>query len=241
MKSWMMIALLVSLTSACAIRANLDTPFTNPENKPGVDVPGDASKGTKYCMPDADDNFDGQTTVVDGGLGDQGIAWADGGGCVLRPIREVWAALQNIDAMKWVGADRESFTRVDHPKANFTHLYTITSFKGTAIGPIEWTIEWFHGFDIGTFDLPSRVNVKFQKVKGTSNIPIWEGAITLSKVRSGVTSLGFHTNFRARQGNSENVQSAKDTISEIIKKARTAAPDWVMLNTGFHASPGIPD
>jgi len=159
----------------------------------------------------------------------------------MRPIREVWAALQNVEAMRWEDTDRMTFERTDHPNPDFTHLYSITYFKSTIIGNIDWTIQWFHGFDQGTFDAPLRVNVSYKRVKGTSNIPVWQGGITLSRVKNGVTSIGIHNEFKARQSNAENVQSAIDSVVEITRKARTVAPDWAKLNTGFHENPDEPD
>lgn len=240
MKSWILIAALVSGVSACAIRSNLDTPFVDPKNKPVDNTPTDASKGTKYCAPDASGNFDGQTVLAEAGLGQGNVAWAEGGGCVLRPIREVWAALQNIEASRWNETQSATFTRVDHPNKDFTHLYNITYKRGTPIGPIDWTIAWYHGFDLGTFDAPERINITFKKISGTSMIPVWEGTVTLSRVRDGITSFGMQTHFQAFQGNPQNVQAAKDSIGDILAKARTVAPDWIELNTGFHQDPSVP-
>lgn len=237
----LLIACVLTFPLACAIRKDMPTPFVNPTNKPKVDVPEDATNGTKYCEPDANGRFDSATVHIEGGLGANAVAWADGGGCVLRPIREVWAALQNMDAMKWDETDRMTFARTDHPNTDFTHLYGVTYYKSTIIGLIDWTIQWFHGFDIGTFDEPLRVNIQYKKVNGTSNIPVWEGGITLSKVKNGVTSIGIHNEFKARQSNGENVQSAKDSIIELTRKARTAAASWENLNTGFRDNPAQPD
>lgn len=241
LKIWLLIATLLSIPMGCAIRKDMETPFINPTNKPTVQVPDDATNGTPFCSPNADGKFDAQTIQMKAGMGAGGVAWADGGGCVLRPIREVWAALQNLEAMRWDDTDSMTFERVDHPNADFTHLYSITYYKSTIIGNIDWMIQWFHGFDQGTFDAPLRVNVSYQRVKGTSNIPVWQGGITLSRVKNGVTSIGIHNEFKARQGNSENVQSAQDSVVEITRKARTVAPDWTRLNTGFRDNPSEPD
>jgi hypothetical protein len=241
LRIWLLIASLLSLPLGCAIRKDLETPFNNPSNKPVVEVPDDATHGTPFCSPNANGKFDAQTIQMKSGMGAGGVAWADGGGCVMRPIREVWAALQNLEAMKWDDADSLNFERVDHPNGDFTHLYSITYYKSTIIGNIEWMIEWFHGFDQGTFDAPLRVNISYQRVKGTSNIPVWQGGITLSRVKNGVTSIGIHNEFKARQGNSENVQSAQDAVAEVTRKARAVAPDWARLNTGFRDNPSEPD
>ncbi len=230
-KSFFIVALVTALPLGCAIRKNLETPFNNPVNKPVVDVPVDATHGTKYCSPDAVGGFDVDKIALDGGLNSAGVGWADGGGCVSRPIREVWAALQNLEALKWDDVDRFTAVRTVHPSPDFTHLYAITYFKGTIIGTIDWTIQWFHGFDQGTFELPTRVNITYQKVHGTSNIMVWQGGITLSKVNDTMTSIGIHSEFKARQSNSENVQSSKDSLTELVRKARTAAPDWVRLES----------
>jgi len=231
----LIVAVLV-LASSCAVRKNLETPYTNPTDKPAVDDGsggggGDVPTGTKFCMPDANGNFDGATIVLQSGqTATDGSAWAEGGGCILRPIRDVWATLNNLEAMKFKAADSFTAVRTVHPKPEFTHLYEITYAKSTIIGPINWTIDWYHGFDKGTFEAPERVNVNYQRIRGTSNIPIWYGGIVLSKINSAVTSIGIRNNFKARQSSAANEASAKSALSEMVTNARTGAPDWNRLD-----------
>lgn len=230
------------LLAGCAIRNNLETPFNNASNTPVVhDGSGDGSGQTKYCVPDAKGSYDGKAIALQSGLNADASAWAQGGGCVLRPIREVWAVINNLEVMKFEDADRFTATRTINPKADFTHLYAITYYKSTPIGAINWTIEWYHGIGSGTFTDPNSVNINYQRTKGTAFIPIWHGGIVLTKVTDAVTSVAIRNEFRASQSDAENVGSAQDALTEMIRHMRDGAPDWSRLNTGLKDNPDQPD
>jgi hypothetical protein len=143
--------------------------------------------------------------------------------------------------MKFKAADSFSYQRTIQPKPDLTHLYEITYYKNTAIGPIDWTIDWFHGFDKGTFVAPQRVNVNYQRVRGTSNIPIWHGGIVLSRVSKSVTSIGIRNEFKARQSSVANEGSARAALTELVLNTRNGAADWSRLNTGLKDNPDQPD
>jgi hypothetical protein len=246
MKTRKFIALICILTFnfSCAIRKDLETPSAPPPDKPGVDdgSGSDPTQGTKFCKPDSNGKFDGITMLMQSGqTAADGSAWAEGGGCVLKPIREVWATINNLEVMKFQAADSFTYQRTLHPTPDTTHLYEITYNKSTAIGPIDWTIDWFHGFDKGTFDAPQRVNINYQRVRGTSNIPVWHGGIVLSKVNKSVTSIAIRNDFKARQSSSANEASARAALSEIITHSRDGSPDWGRLNTGLKDNPNQPD
>ncbi len=221
------------LLCGCAIRKDLETPYSNPSNQPDIDD-GQGKNGTKFCSPDTNGKFDPDAIVITSGLNADKSGWAEGGGCVMRPIRDTWAVFHNIEAMKWDAADSETFARTVNPKAGFTHLYEVTYSKSTIIGPIDWTIDWYHSFDKdkGTFAAPGRVIINYQRVRGTSNIPVWRGGIVLTKVDKNVTSIAIRNEFKARQSTTKNEGSARDGLKEMIDKARTVEPNFDRLDSG---------
>jgi hypothetical protein len=146
--------------------------------------------------------------------------------------------------MKFKAVASFIYQRSVEPESNdpsITHLYEITYYKQTILGPINWTIDWYHGFDKGTFEAPQRVNINYQRVRGTSNIPIWHGGIVLSRVSNSVTSIAIRNEFKARQSSSANENSARNALSEMIQNARNGAPDWNRLNSGLKDNPKKPD
>lgn len=243
----LLVVLGVCLISGCAIRDNLQTPFNNPTNTPilhdGSGDGGDPANGqVRYCVPGEDGKYDGAAINVDVTLEAGDVAQAKGGGCVLRPIREVWAVLNNVDEMKFEAADRFVANRTVNPKPGLTHLYEITYYKSSGIPiSIHWTLEWYHGFGGGTFEAPTSVNVNFQKTLGAGTIPVWQGGIVLTKVTDTVTSVGVLNQFRASQPEDANKQSALDGFNEMIRHMRNGPPDWSRLNTGLKENPDQPD
>jgi hypothetical protein len=230
--------------TGCAIRNNLETPFNNPTNTPILhDGSGDGDgPGTQsYCVPDAKGNYDGAAIALQQGMNSDDSTWAQGGGCVLRPIREVWAVLNNLEVMKFVAADNFTAQRTVNPTPQFTHLYAIRYTKSTPLGPIWWTIDWYHGIGGGTFLAPESVNINYQRTAGTPFMPVWKGGLVLTKVTNTVTSVGIRNIFRAAQSDEENSNSNRDTVNEIMGHLRQGAPDWTRLNTGLKDNPDQPD
>ena len=233
--------LMMAVASGCAIRKNLDSAPFNPTNTaPANDGPigKDASKGTKYCQPASDGTFTDAALQIDTGTSADGVAWAEGGGCVTRSIRETWAVLNNLELMKFNEIDRFSADRQINPNADFSLLYTVTYYKDTPIGAINFTLAWYHGVSQGTFDDPQEVNIEFQRTKGTSMIPIWHGGIGLIKVTDNVTSISIRNDFLSRAlSASANITKAHDALAEMIGKARSGTPDWNRLDAGLSNQP----
>jgi hypothetical protein len=225
-KNFFFLALLVS----CAIRKDLETPFENPENKAKVDQGGDGdpTHGTTFCKLQPDGTFNPKTILLQSSITSDGNAVAIGGGCVMRPIREIWAVLNNLEIMKFEDADSFKAKSIAH-SSEFIRAYEITYFKSTVVGEIDWTILWYHGIGKGNFENPESLNINYQRSRGTSNIPVWKGGIVLTKVNDTVTSISVRNEFKARQSKGENVTSARDAIAEIIGHARDGAPDWKRL------------
>lgn len=238
----------VFLFTGCAIRDNLETPFNNATNSPILHdgSGGNGGQGNpnepKYCVPDAQGHYDGTALSVQVGMTPAGAGQAMGGGCVLRPIREVWAVTNNLEEMKFEAADRFEGTRTINPEPQFTHLYQVTYWKSSGIPiTIHWTMEWKHGVGAGTFLEPQVINIKYQKTKGTGQMPIWQGGFVLTKVTDTVTSVAILNQFLAAQGDEENQHDALDAFNEFFRHMRNGPPDWTRLNTGFKDNPDQPD
>jgi hypothetical protein len=230
-----LIILSLLFIAGCAIRKNLVTPFAVPVNKPIRDGDGDPTHGTTYCPPGADGKFDPAAILSNTGMdpaGDGAVS-TDGGGCVMRPIQEVWAALNNLEQIKFQDMNSFEATRQINPTPAFTHLYVITYHTSTPIGEQTWTLDWYHGFDQGTFEAPERVNIIYGRTGGSSTISAWSGQITLTKVNSQITSMAMHNRFKSLQGSDKDKGSSSDTVSEMIRHARTVPPDYKRLLDGL--------
>ena len=230
------------LSLGCAIRKDLKTLVPEPTNAPAVDarLGSDPARGTKFCAPDGSGQFPGEAVAMQSGQAPaDGSAWAIGGGCVLRPIREVWAAISNLQAMRFGGSDSMEWAPATDAGTQYVHVYDLTYHKqAPIISSISWVIRWYHGVGRGTFAQPSQVNINYQRTHGTFLIPIWNGGLVLDKVTSTVTSLAIRNNFKASQSSGENEASARSAVAEMIRKARTVSPDWVRLDDGQSASLG---
>src|SRR6185312_12320673 len=204
---------LTAILASCAMRKNLDTSSPPPviagqsnsgtTNDPDLraatpDYSGCVNSGgslcaaasTPFCSPDATAKYPGDNQVGTTGLNADGSAWAKGGGCVLRPIREVWAALNNELGMK-IGAS-DSYV-MDHPNiqlsSTITNFYQVTYSKNAPIiGSINWTLRWFHGVVDGTFEQPQVVEIIYKRFSGTPFMPVWDGKIILAWLNNSTTA-----------------------------------------------------
>jgi len=243
--AWLRLLLVIFISGSllqCAIRENLESEFEGDKKGSGVDDGSGKGGGpTKFCSPieENGDKFpEDNLRVEEETLNGDGSATVVAGGCVHRSIREAWASLHNLNVQVWKAADRFEFTRNINPEEGVTHLYTITYFKGTPIGTIDWTMEWFHGVSDGTFEQPNKVFINYSRRSGTSNIPIWNGSLVLTRVSDTITSIAIENTFKARQSNNENRQSAKNALAEMIKDTRNGEPDWKNLVKGLGDVPG---
>src|SRR5690606_12754725 len=78
---------------------------------------------TEYCKPDDDGVWpEGIGDIEHGSTDDYG--WAEGGGCIHRPIREAWASLFDIPNLVRDGVDRHAFHLLP-PEDPFSHRFRI--------------------------------------------------------------------------------------------------------------------
>lgn len=244
--------------SSCAMRKNLQTPISvpviasnnsdgskssDPQIAAGIpnynkncrdsNAPLCTAYSTPYCAPDAKGQYPNNNTQGTSGMNSDGSAWAEGGGCVLHPIREVWAAFNNISQMKMDAADSYALEIPKiHLSPTITNFYQITYYKSTFIGSIQWTLQWFHGLLSGTFEQPQVVEIVYKRTSGTAFIPVWDGKIVLAWLNNSTTAFYIYNHFRS-VGQSENdiKRDAEDFGLEMLTKARTVKPDWQSLNS----------
>ncbi len=227
------------ILSGCAIRKDLNSRApvpvigqSNSQAKPG-DCNYQAVPGCKvYCAQNAKGQYPVTNILGDTGTNSDGSSWAEGGGCILRPIREVWAALNSYAAMKVIAAKSYS---VDHPRLSLgptiTNFYEITNHYSELGGLINFheTMRWFHGLFSGTFENPNAVEIVFERTNGGAQVSIWNGYITLAKINDSTTSLFIHTNMRTLESE-DDILHAEAYGVEMLSKARTLPPDWDNLN-----------
>ncbi len=255
-KAYLLIGLAVSL-AGCAIRKNLNTPvtppviasgttggaLTDPELKRAMPdysrcantaTAECAALETKFCKPNSKGKYAGNQIHGTAGMNSDGSAWARGGGCVNRPIREVWAAFNNDTTLDIEAADSYS---VDHPKIQLsptiTNFYQLTYYKNAPIvGTISWTLQWFQGVPVGTFEQPQVVEIIYQRSRGTIFMPVWDGKIFLAWLNDSTTAFYMYNHFRSvGQTKSDIIKDAESFGLEMIDKARRIPPNWVNLNT----------
>jgi len=226
----LLISGLVLQIFACGVISNAgeeETPFQGNAVEPIVPIipPPDGNganniNSTQYCSPNENGQFSDGLQISKGSQDD--FVWAEGGACVFRPIREVWAVSHNQPVMVWEGVDSSNATeRADRPDG-VSHFYEVYYFVDRIID-VNWTMNWYHSVRQGSFDAPSQVLINYKKIKGTRFIPYWEGSIILHQVTPDITSISMRNQIRASQTDEDDAASA---ISDVIQKLRTAPPNF---------------
>lgn len=199
-------------------------------------------QNTRFCKVDAHGKVESAdlihvttSRVLDGLTVFDGL----GGGCVSRPIREVWAVILNIPAMKAPDLDEHRLIQahpdlVDFQKGTF-FVYDIESIVRRLAGiiQIKWTTRWYHSVTIGDYLSPRQIVINFQKISGSAHVDYDREGYTLDRVGPNMTSFAMRQMIKATQVDSERVRL---NISRILKKVRSGAPDWAALPV-LHVKP----
>lgn len=231
--SLLVIALMFSIV-ACGVVSKAgeedETPFEGNAVEPIVPIalPPNGSSGhgvdaTQYCSPNENGQFS-DAVQISKGLQDD-FVWAEGGACIFRPIREVWAVSHNQPIMVWDGVDSWNATEKPDRPEGVSHFYEIYYFVDRIID-VNWTMNWYHSVRQGTFEGPSQVLINYKKIKGTRFIPYWEGAIILHQVTPEITSISMRNQIRASQTDEDD---ASNTILDVVQKLRSSSPNWDSL------------
>jgi len=172
----------------------------------------------EYCKQAEDGSFDGETVTIDSGEEDKYV-WSQGGGCIKRPILDVWGATHNFDLMLWDGVDSYKLL-VGEPPEKVSHFYEAYYVVNDFI-TVTWTMQWYHSVGFGTKADPEFLIINYKRVAGTQYIPYWEGSILLEKIEPGVTAIAVRNQIDAAQTGVEDSISA---IEDIVYKLRTGVP-----------------
>jgi hypothetical protein len=160
---------------------------------------------------------------------------AQAGGCVSRPIREVWAVLLNNGVMKPDNVDEYTSTpRPDlvptSPDPGTVFAFDINNVHH-AIGGLynpSWIVRWYHTVTFGTYAEPDEVAIFYQKVEGTSHIRELRGEYLLDRTTDGITS---YANEQWVDADSYGTDNGTSDMGESFGKVRNGAPDWGQLPT----------
>ncbi len=208
------------------IQDDVSTPFEGDPTKPLTD-PGaegsDGQVGSSNCYRDTKTN-----KVHDEGYSDSGEAssynYAESAGCIKRPIRETWAALNNQSNMVWDEVDEWSAKSVTPPDG-VAISYDVHYFHDAGFD-VNWDMEWHHSFK-GTPENPEKVIINYQKVYGTDFIRYWKGSIVLEFVSDDVTSFFVRDEMDAT---SQDVDKNELSVGGIEDTAQHGSPDWSALD-----------
>lgn len=154
----------------------------------------------------------------------EGHDYGFGGGCIRRPILEVWATSLNQALMQWVDVD-DSRALEYAPPAGVAFFFSVNYAVHKFI-TVDWDMDWFHTVKAGTKQAPEKILINYQKVRGTSHIQFWRGTILLTRVNDHVTSFTMGNQISADQ---TSAQDAADAVKDVYGKLQTGAPDWSHL------------
>jgi len=196
------------------------TILTPLEGDPTTGLPTDGVRPlevSEFCKADDEGHFPLREMVI--GAGWRGpVAFAYGGGCVGRSLRDTQAALHNGEALHWVGTDLLGFARIPDERVPF--VFERKYKAGPPLFAQKWTMQWFHS------EKDARVFVRFKKTEGSSYIARWDGTIELVSMAPNVTGFAMRNEIEAaRTGVAESVGSVRDQLMRV----RTVKPDYSFL------------
>ena len=208
------ILLATPLLKGCALDPfeEFETPFNRDPNESLLDIT------TTYCELSPDGEYSEEYVVESGEKNE--VFFAQGGGCILRPIREVWAMMHNMDLMLWEDTTRFTVNQGSPPSGS-SHHYKINYVVEQSIGGASWTMDWFHSVTWGTLAQPGQVLVNYQKTAGTTHIKIWEGSILLEEVDEKVTGFAAIDNIKGSSLSGIDVSKPLGAVKDLYDKLRT--------------------
>lgn len=199
------------------------TPFEGDPSKSEV-IQTSAPEGP-YCKPDAAGKYAGPKTLIEK-TGRRGNNYfAVGGGCLYRPLRELWAVTHGVRFAKWKDADLNSYEAAQDPRVNF--FFRSKNEAGPFFARQSWLIEWYQTVTQGTVEAPEYLVIRYAKVSGTGHIGHWSGAIELKALTDQVTSVVFDNEIRGTQ---VDETKAAGGVSDLFNNLRTLKPDWRFLD-----------
>jgi hypothetical protein len=205
--------MVAALLTSCG--KDISTPFDRTKLTGKGYGPASNIVDTTYCQADSQGNYaEGDVTIADNGTNADGHAYAQGGGCVLRSLNDVWSASRNTELFHWNRSDVDSVTLKTDPDA--VYFYEANYSAGPAFFKQHWVMGWYHTVPDGTPSAPKTILIQYQKTSGTSHIAFWQGAITLQAVAANVTSVVMRDEVDADQtGPAESAGSVRDVVGKL--------------------------
>ena len=184
---------------------------------------------TTYCAPDADGKYVFDTKMSSGETTDGANGhyhFAEGGGCLDRPIREAWAASMNQDLMVWTEPGNSGHYAVAAPPPGVTRFFDV-EYQHVQTGiKVKWNMTWYHTILAGTPAAPEKILINYRRYKGTKFIKYWEGSIILTKLSDTVTGIWVRNQIRAV---SVGEVRARGGATDIVSKIRSGSHDLGFL------------
>jgi len=156
----------------------------------------------------------------------------EGGGCINRPIREVWGAVLNHGSMKPDDVnDYSASYRPDLVDASQSVVFAFNIANtvhalGGLVNP-SWTVIWYHSVKLGTYAKPKQIVINYEKVDGTNHIKYQKGGWVLERVSPTVTSFVIDQSVSADR---YDVKKGNSDFNSIINKLRTVTPSYDLLD-----------
>lgn len=198
------------------------TPFQGDPTSAPFSQPSATRLEGPYCKSASATSYQSSANPIDlNGKDPSGFYFAMGGGCLERPLKELWAVLHNKLSVKWKDADLVSFSLVPHPEVNF--LFQAAYAAGPFFARQPWVIEWYQTLKSGTLEHPEHLIVHYSKVSGTSHLPHWKGSIELLALDENTTSFAMRNEIR---GTHINEEKAAGGILDILHNLKVTEPNW---------------
>ena len=204
------------------------TPVAGPSPTPAP-APVNTVKPSYYCKPDGNGNFDNSIVIMTGGNSSDptngSYVFGQGGGCINRPLREVWAVAMNNSLLTWDGTSNSSNVAASPSGVTKTfevHYSATRKYLGFPF-TVTWDMDWFHILQKGTVQDPEKILINFHRYQGTTHIPYWEGSIVIQRVTDQITGVYVRNQIHADQ---TGVDDATSASTQIVQKYRTGAPIW---------------
>src|SRR5690606_33696154 len=114
-----------------------------PENLPDIEAPtaSETQGESAFCKPSPGGDYPADAPTVDTGETEE-FVWAEGGGCIQRPIEEVWGVLHNQPLMVWKTIDR---FEAQPALASDGALYAYNvHYEVDRLFTVTWDMRWTH-------------------------------------------------------------------------------------------------
>ncbi len=202
---------------------------------------GERLLATAECAPDSNGVFPEGSSVPDHGsrsiqvrnkngkVETLSVYFASGGGCIQRPLRDLWAASLNWRAMQWKGTGELSVHKIPPPNSGAMQSFR-ANYHTVQMGliSIDWALDWTYYLNVGNFQDPENIIIHFIKSWGTSHISWWRGKVELQQLTPQVTSFKLDAELSATSRGESDVMAE---VGEYYDKLKAAQPNWGALPT----------